>query len=948
MSFFGNKRRDFSIQPPRQQVDGTPFFVTDSSNIDFTLENLNLTADLTLTGVTAGTYGDATNIPVLQIDQWGRVTGVTLIPVSGGGGGIDGANSRRWTGLNTFSAPPPGLARLRTTAGATTDNPSAVIDIRISRYDETNADMQAWFTALNNYRTANPGKAYIQITDSSDNSVFGIYQIGNMAFTSSPIEYWLIGLTYISGSVGLFTSGSTITFSWVLFGADGTGGSGVTSVSAGTGMNFTTITSSGNVDIDITKVPYIPAGFSTGLLKWDGSAWVFDNNTYLTTISGIAAGGDLNGTYTDPTVAKLRGEPITTTTPTIGKILQYNGTEWALANIPTSGSGGGGVFYYFNYQNYTNISPTTGLPTTPVPPSQLGIIYDAISNSIISGPLTQGVYTLVCGFVTIVGTPGITTIPAGLWDFNIWADVVGGTGGSNQTQFQIRVYKYDSITGTYGAPIASSDPIFIYDPTVIAQYIGNVTMPQTTLLVTDRIYIEFWAQKNVNQLREVSFHFGTNTPSHVHTTIPSVTGTGLVKVVNSVYQSPATLLFNADVDTNAAIAVNKLSMSTDRLLGRTTASSGAVEEIQLTTTGTSGPATLIGATLNIPQYSVAASATIYYGDGFDGTIILNGTNTYTSIMTLVGSTYTLSRSIFPSSLTVNAGITLLTNGYQITCNGTTTINGTVGSVGNNGGNAVAIVGNFSTAGSGATSLKNNSTVNDQILVPSATSGGNGNNGSGAWGAAGVSINVTWYYYGSLGGGGGRGWTNATTQGPASTVTVSTGKFLPYPTFSMGLSNHIGWLTVNAVNFGGVFISAPGAGGGAGANLAGGWGGAGGGGGGNPYGVKILSNLLSIGATGIIRSNGGNGGNGCAGNGANWAHGAGGGGAAGGIVYLVTNSLTYTPANNIQAKRGIGGTGGFGAGTGAALYSTNGSNGADGYIIIVNTTSGISTFYTGQY
>jgi hypothetical protein len=85
MPFFGNKRRDFSIQPPRQQVDGTPFYVTDSANIDFTLDNLNLTADLTFTGVTAGTYGDAVNVPVLQIDQWGRVTGVTLQPISPSG-----------------------------------------------------------------------------------------------------------------------------------------------------------------------------------------------------------------------------------------------------------------------------------------------------------------------------------------------------------------------------------------------------------------------------------------------------------------------------------------------------------------------------------------------------------------------------------------------------------------------------------------------------------------------------------------------------------------------------------------------------------------------------------------------------------------------------------------------------------------------------------------------
>ena len=86
MTFFRNKRKDFSIQPPKQQVGAIPFFVSDSFNIDFTLNNLTLTADLTLTGVTAGTYGSSTQVPVLQIDQWGRVTGVTLVTISGGGG----------------------------------------------------------------------------------------------------------------------------------------------------------------------------------------------------------------------------------------------------------------------------------------------------------------------------------------------------------------------------------------------------------------------------------------------------------------------------------------------------------------------------------------------------------------------------------------------------------------------------------------------------------------------------------------------------------------------------------------------------------------------------------------------------------------------------------------------------------------------------------------------
>jgi hypothetical protein len=85
MPFFNNKRKDFSIQPPKLQVNSIPFFVTDSANIDFTFANNNLTGDLTLTGVTAGTYGSNTQVPVLQIDQWGRITGVTLQTISTSG-----------------------------------------------------------------------------------------------------------------------------------------------------------------------------------------------------------------------------------------------------------------------------------------------------------------------------------------------------------------------------------------------------------------------------------------------------------------------------------------------------------------------------------------------------------------------------------------------------------------------------------------------------------------------------------------------------------------------------------------------------------------------------------------------------------------------------------------------------------------------------------------------
>lgn len=55
------------------------------------LSDGNIALSLTDTGVAPGTYGDATNVAQITVDAKGRITGVTDVPISGGGGssGVD-------------------------------------------------------------------------------------------------------------------------------------------------------------------------------------------------------------------------------------------------------------------------------------------------------------------------------------------------------------------------------------------------------------------------------------------------------------------------------------------------------------------------------------------------------------------------------------------------------------------------------------------------------------------------------------------------------------------------------------------------------------------------------------------------------------------------------------------------------------------------------------------
>jgi hypothetical protein len=323
-------------------------------------------------------------------------------------------------------------------------------------------------------------------------------------------------------------------------------------------------------------------------------------------------------------------------------------------------------------------------------------------------------------------------------------------------------------------------------------------------------------------------------------------------------------------------------------------------------------------------YTPLGQATFLFGDGHDG-----------ALTKADGSTTTLTRDMYYSSITLTANSKVNANGWAIFCTGTVNIaSGSqiycMGVAGNDGGNA------------------NNATPGTPGAIPGALSNaaarfragvagvagiiGGAPGANGGAGNAGGAIASSIYASGTsaaggvggAGGGGGTGGAAGAAGANTECIALSggqirelaqlaTGCFLNRTAFTMGYWNGQAGAGSGGSGAGGATGVVSGAGGGSGAS---------GGGGGVVY---IAAAIIINAATSGICADGGKGGNG--GNGGNGSiNGNGGGGAAGGAggpggeVILVYRSLTNT--GTITAAGGARGTKG--------LKGVKGGSGADGH------------------
>jgi len=254
-----------------------------------------------------------------------------------------------------------------------------------------------------------------------------------------------------------------------------------------------------------------------------GTAANSDTGDFATADQGALADTALQSfTETDPTVPAWAKEPtkprytldelsdVVSTAPNVDDNLQFDGLNW----VPRAGviGAGNGIIEYLTDTDSPDVTDANYLYLARSPITLVETSFAAAVTSVTSP-------VVIKSFIISSNGIGVTTIPAGLWEFNTWAKSSGGTTAG----FDIVVYAATVSAGvvTLGSPLFTVANKLLTN--VITGY--NVNVIQTAfsgLTIDHRLVFVYRATQTLAQSRTVTIYLGGSAnASHAHTPLQS-------------------------------------------------------------------------------------------------------------------------------------------------------------------------------------------------------------------------------------------------------------------------------------------------------------------------------------------------------------------------------------------------------------------------------------------
>lgn len=450
----------------------------------------------------------------------------------------------------------------------------------------------------------------------------------------------------------------------------------VTSVdlTASTGISVSggPITTSGSITVTNTAPDQVVVLTGAGTTSISGtypSFTITSNDQFVGTVTSVG--------LTMPAAFSVANSPVTASgtlaVTAAGLSSQYIRGDGQLANFPTPGGGGSSVNYYLN----GSVSQGTFGGDT----------YYELSKTPIAGAGTNFTRTSASGdgyvasFITDANDPDQINIPGGNWNLEFYFNS-SSSGGS--PAFYGELYKV-SISNVFTLIASGSvNPESITGGTSVDQYYTSIAVPQTALLATDRLAIRVYV---IVSGKDITLHTENSNFSEVITTfstgLNSLNGLSDQVQYFAVGTSGTDFAISSSLDTHTfnlptASATNRGALSSADWTtfnskepaltkGNLTEATSSV----LTITGGTGAVIGSGTTIQVSQAGASASGFLSSTDwntfnNKQGTITLTTTGS-TGAATFISNTLNIPNYAdqFVGTVTSVAALTLGTTGTDL-------------------------------------------------------------------------------------------------------------------------------------------------------------------------------------------------------------------------------------------------------------------------------------------